>query len=804
MSLVKGLNLNSSGLFPAEKPFGKPGLPSNWSSASKQGVGTACNDISKVWFTIANGIITEVFYPTVDTANIKDLQLLITDGKTFVDEERKDTISSIEYIAPKSLAYRIINTAKNGRYKIVKHIVTDTYGQSVVIKTSFQALKGTQDDYRLFIYLAPHIKNKGYGNSGRCISYAGKDYLIAWREDIALALTANIPFKNMSCGYSGYSDGWHDLKNNLKMDWVFHRIEDGNIAMIAEIDAKEFTAVLSFGKNDLEAVQEANKTLGRGYDAIEAGYIKEWHDYLYKLKDFSEESFDNGRLYWISAMVVKAHEDKTYKGGVIASLSIPWGESKSDTETGGYHLVWPRDMVKAAFSFMAMGDMDTPLAILKFLERTQKSDGSWPQNMWLDGRPYWNGVQLDEVAFPILLAWRLVAMGMLKENFYPMIKKAASYLVKEGPITEQERWEENSGFSPSTLAIEIVALICAAQLAKKMGEDRESKYLFDIADYWQTQIEDWTFTDCGCLLSEHPEHYQRIASIATESLDMGGTACQIFLPIKNLPSESIREHSQCSVVDGGFLELVRYGIRDPKDQHILKTLPVIDKLLKMDTPFGAVWHRYNNDGYGEKEDGSPFDGSGIGRAWPLLTGERGMYEFLAGSSIDPCLKAMKGFANDGGMIPEQVWDAKDIPEKGLFKNSGTGSATPLVWAHAEYIKLLTSKKECRGCDIVDEVYRRYVVKKTKSNINAWKINKPIKRIQASNTLRIVTSEIAILHWTKDNWKTIRDDTFEITGLGLFYIDIPAGTFQQGDACIFTFYYPVTDKWEGKDYILVVE
>lgn len=280
---------------------------------------------------------------------------------------------------------------------------------------------------------------------------------------------------------------------------------------------------------------------------------------------------------------------------------------------------------------------------------------------------------------------------------------------------------------------------------------------------------------------------------------MGGTECQIFLPIKNLPLEARKEHSQCAIVDGGFLELVRYALRDPKDTHILKTLPVIDKLLKNDTPYGPVWHRYNNDGYGEKEDGSPFDGSGIGRGWPLLTGERGIYEFLSGNSIDTYIKAMEGFANEGGMIPEQVWDTDDIPERGLFKGRGTGSAAPLVWAHAEYIKLLRTKRDCRGCDIIPEVYERYARGKAAISISAWKKNKPIKMANPSDTIRVITFEPAILHWSKDNWEGVKDNELLSSSLGLFYLDLPPKTFKAGDIFLFTFYYPITDKWEGMDY-----
>ena len=229
----------------------------------------------------------------------------------------------------------------------------------------------------------------------------------------------------------------------------------------------------------------------------------------------------------------------------------------------------------------------------------------------------------------------------------------------------------------------------------------------------------------------------------------------------------------------------------------------MDKLLKVETPYGPAWHRYNNDGYGEKADGSPFDGSGIGRVWPLLTGERGMYEFLAGRTTDLYLKAMEGFANEGGMISEQVWDAEDIPEKGLLKGRGTGSATPLVWAHAEYIKLLRTKRDCRGCDIIPEVYDRYTGRKTSLPLSAWKVNKPIKRMKASDILRIVTHEPAILHWGIDDWMSSKDSELSPSGLGTFYFDLPSGTFKAGDTFLFTFYHPLRDVWEGGDYRISV-
>lgn len=780
------------------EPFGKPGLPPNWSPASKQGVGTSYGETSKVWFTIANGVITEAYYPTVDVANTKDIQFIITDGRTFFNEEKKDTICAIEYIDPGALGYRITNTAKNGKYRIVKDILTDPGAQSLLMKISFEAIEGKPEDYNLYLLFAPHIKNRGYENSGRVMSYKGFDFLIAWREDITAALTADIPFKKMSVGYSGYSDGWQDLKENFKMDWSFSEAENGNIALTSEIELSkrtEFTVCLSFGGSEVAAATEAISTLGRGYSLIEREYIKGWKKYLSGLKNLRRSSMDEGRLYRISAMVLKAHEDKTH-GGIIASLSIPWGEAKGDGESGGYHLIWSRDLVKAAFAYMAMDDLETPVRILKFLAKIQKHDGSWPQNMWLDGSPYWRGVQLDEVAFPIILAWRLKNAGVLSEDYYLMVRKAASYLAKEGPVTEQERWEENSGFSPSTLAAEISALVCAAHWAQEEGEEREAQYLFDTADYWAASIEEWTFSQCDCLSKEDPGHFLRIVSKPREALAPTEEFCHMEVFLKNIPIAAV--HHQGQIVDGGFLELVRYGLRAANDPHIIKSLRLVDMMLKKEMPYGPIFYRYNHDGYGEKEDGSPFSGSGVGRPWPLLSGERGIYELIAGGNPDPYIKAMEGSANEGGIIPEQVWDAEDIPDKGLFKGRGTGAAAPLMWAHAEYIKLLRTKQDNKGADIMPEVYERYARFKRTLGMNAWKRNKPIKFASTSHILRIVTREPATLHLTTDNWNTKEERTLSETGLGLYFVDFKPNTFKPQTRLLFTFQYE-DGRWEGADY-----
>lgn len=788
--------------FPHEA-FGKPGAAPNWARASKQGVGTARNDSSRVWFTIESGVVTEVYYPTVGTANSKDMKFIITDGKTFFDEEGVDTVSEIEYINDKAPAFRVTNTAKSGAYSLTKKIVTDPSANSLVMNVRFKALRGSPLYYRLYMLFAPHIKNRGYDNSGRCAEYLGRGYLMAWREDITAVLSSDAPFLKMSAGFSGSSDGWQDLHSDLVQDWFFERAEEGSIALTAEVghNGGEFNIVLSFGRDEIEAVLESAKTLGRGYREIEREYIRGWKRYINSLERLGNWSLDGRRRYWASAMVLKTHEDKTHKGGLIASLSVPWGEAKGDRDAGGYHLVWPRDLCKGAFAFMSMGDGETALNTLKYLQNTQSADGSWPQNMWISGEPYWNSVQLDEVALPVILAWRLKGMGMAGPEFYPMVKKAASYIVINGPVTDQERWEENMGFSPATLAAEITALVSAAHWALEMGEHSDSEYLFTVADYWQTRLEQWTFSQCDCMGADVPGHYMHIVQSAPESLTSDEQLCHAIVFNRNRPMDV--PHHQGELVDAGFLDLVSFGVRHPKDEHIVSSLEVVDRMLRFETDGRTAFYRFNGDGYGEKEDGSPFDGSGKGRPWPLITGERALYEILADGDPGPYMKSLEGFANEGLMFPEQVWDGDDIPDKRLQRGRGTGAATPLMWAHSEYIKILRTLKDWAGCDTVSEVKKRYVDKGVQLRMSAWKKNRPIHVASTKDIIRIIAFRKASLHWTQDNWNTESEDPMTETTLGVWYMDFKPETFESGSKLDFTFHYTETDEWEGRDYELRV-
>ena len=386
-----------------------------------------------------------------------------------------------------------------------------------------------------------------------------------------------------------------------------------------------------------------------------------------------------------------AHEDKSYPGALIASLAIPWGEAKGDQDQGGYHLVWTRDMVNSATALLAAGDTATPLRALIFLAVSQHEDGGFAQNFWVTGDAYWTGIQLDEVAFPIMLAWRLSCeKGLGEFDPYTLVRKGAAYLIRHGPVTQQERWEEASGYSPSTLASNIAALICAAQLFRKRGDEASAAFTEEYADFLESHIEDWTVTKTGSLHPGISTYYMRILPEHVGDENPAENPESRTLQIKNIPPGQPNEFPAKNVVDGGFLELVRYGIRSADDPVIVNTVKVIDAVLKVETHAGSVWHRYNHDGYGQQEDGGPFTSVGRGRAWPLLTGERGHFELAAGRSAETYIRTMEQLASPTGLLPEQVWDEADKPAKFMFLGKPTGSAMPLMWAHAEYIKLLRS------------------------------------------------------------------------------------------------------------------
>jgi glucoamylase len=442
--------------------------------------------------------------------------------------------------------------------------------------------------------------------------------------------------------------------------------------------------------------------------------------------------------------------------------------------------------------------------VLRFLEVTQNPDGHWSQNMWLDGTPFWNGIQMDETALPILLVDLAARCGALKpgdrKEFWPMTRRAASFIVRNGPVSPQDRWEEDPGYSPFTLAAEIAALLVASDDADANGETGAGRYLRETADAWCASLDAWMYvTDtelsrqCGV-----DGYYVRVAE--PDEADAASPK-DGFVPIKNRPpSESTA--SAALTVSPDALALVRFGLRAANDPRIANTVRVIDAVLKVDTPNGPAWRRYNGDGYGEHEDGSAFDGTGIGRPWPLLTGERAHWELAAGhlDRAAELAEAMRAFAGDSLLLSEQVWDAEDIPDRELSSGSATGSARPLVWAHAEYIKLCWSIQEVRIFDQPPQTAERYLgADPPVTRLSIWRFNNRIRSMAAGGILRVETLARAVVHAGIDGWSRIEDVEAVDTGLGVWVADLDTRALGVTSHVDFTLYWPDEVRWENADF-----
>ena len=795
-------------LHESPRASGGPGIEPRWTRSTKDIVGTAYSSTSRVWFTGSKGVLNEIYFPTVDQPQVRDLQFLVSDGATFFHEERRDLISSTEYLSEHGLGVRIINRDPQGRYQIVKDVVSDPHQPTVLIHVKLEGGPAFLARLHLYVLLAPHLGVAGWNNTGNSTSIVGRDFLTAHRDGNWLALAATAPFAKQSCGYVGRTDGWQDLSENYRLDYEFASAPGGNIALTGEIDLSgghEFTLGLAFGRTLHRAVTTLFQSLAIPFDSHRGRFLEQWHRACRHFHPLGQWSSDDGQLYRRSRELLIAHEDKSYPGAIIASLSIPWGEAKGDEDLGGYHLVWTRDMVNSATGMLASGDMSTPVRALIYLACSQHDDGGFSQNFWINGDPYWQGIQLDEVAFPMMLAWRLHKIGALLDfDPYPMVRAGARFLIYHGPATEQERWEENSGFSPSTLASNIAALICAACLARERGDVVTAKYLEEYADFLESHVEKWTVTNQGFLVPGIHRHYVRITPAAPNDDHPNEDPDRLPITVHNRPPGSQTEFRTAEIVDPGFLELVRYGIRRAGDPLIESSLKVVDASLKVDLPQGPCWRRYSHDGYGQQDDGGPFLSWGRGRPWPLLTGERGHYELSAGRDPIPYIRAMEAFANPTRLLPEQVWDQDDIPEALLYRGRQTGSATPLMWAHAEYVKLLRSAADGQVFDLISEVANRYLGTRPRRPMEIWKYRRRrIASVKAPTTLRIQCGRPFNLHWTRDEWKTVQDTRATPTPIGIDYVDIEIP--EPSSAPIrFTFMWTDEGKWEGQDFSVSIE
>ncbi|HED17852.1 MAG TPA: glycosyl hydrolase [Gammaproteobacteria bacterium] len=775
---------------------GSPGIAPTWSGGRKNAVGCSLGP-SRLWFTLGRGIINEVYYPRVDLPQIRDLGFIIADGAGFWVEVKRLNDYTVSQPEPGIPAYTLEH--RHPRFTLTLRITPDPQRDVLLIECRLQG----DAELQPYAILAPRLGGTGNNNQAEVARYRGRRMLWAEQGPFGLALAAvdinqHDAWREASVGFVGYSDGWQDFNRNGSMRWNYQQAGPGNVALTGGLP-RESVLALGFASSKESAATVALSALPRNFDSPWQQQISDWHDWHSSCAMHCALDLDLPKALLdelkISAMVLRTHQDQIFTGAMIASLSIPWGETRN--ERGGYHLVWPRDLVESAGALLMLGADDKAREILRYLIATQLDDGHWYQNQWLGGKPYWQGTQLDEAAFPVLLAAELAARDALDGiEISDMITRALTFIVHNGPATDQDRWEENAGVNTFTLAICIAALVSGAEFLDQQDQDTA----YAIADFWNSRIESWTVVHDTTLAQKHGVAGYYIRTAPPKSI-MDEEAVSEHLPIKNrLQDPGLSAAEQIST---DFLQLVRFGLRRADDPLIQDSIRIVDALLKVDTPNGPSWYRYNGDGYGEHRDGSAFDGTGHGRPWPLLTGERGHYELLAGNDPLPYLGAMAAMAGLGGMLPEQVWDAEPIPKRRLYPGRATGSAMPLVWAHAEFIKLAHSRAAGYPVDRLDTVWHRYKGKRPKADLAVWSPRARIDTIYHGEALCICLPYPATIRfWIGDTTDADPMQT-ATTGLGMHSATLPVEVLSIGESLQFTIDAGKTDGTTPVNYRITV-
>ncbi len=714
---------------PSEPTTVPPERP-RWTTGEKYGLCTAADhdgpDPSRVWFTLTEGALTEARFPRIDVMNVRTIDYLVRcreDGHTVRTHtergETTDTISrAVDPVGDEALCYRHVFSANGDghghEWTLTVEYATDPDHDAIIADVSFDATDGRQ--YDVFAVSDLALANRGTEDRGLRVGEAGNynllardptDYTAAADDpllvdeegdgySVAMALASADRFDWATVGVAG-SDHLDALFTDETLPDPRSAVDNESVVLVGRLGSGEVvreTLAAGFARraNTAAALGEANGALERGFETVRDAYAGTWRGALADVTTPAAVADDPALAaqYRTALMSLLAVEDKTYHGASIASPSVPWGQAvTADRPKGyGYNFVWSRDLYQVFTAFLAVGFDEIAVDQLAYIYRYQQDENGFiPQNTYVNGITRWGGEQMDNISFPQVMAYQLWMAGVDLADApysYEHVRRSADYVTRNGPSTVQERWEEEAGYSPSSIATEIAGLACAGRLA--IAEDRMADALvwLALADEWADSVEDWTATTTGTDRHTATPYYVRITRDGDP--DAGHTRALA----NDGPTLDERD-----IIDAGFLELVRLGVK-PADTHLMRnSLEEVDRTIRVDLDAGPAFYRYNGDGYGERatgDKGGPWSAehSGKGRLWPLLTGERGEYQLRSASDgLSPmtCLRAMERFANSGRMLPEQVWDREHSTKYGWVFGEGTGSATPLAWAMAQYIRL---------------------------------------------------------------------------------------------------------------------
>ncbi|ABF45027.1 Glucan 1,4-alpha-glucosidase [Deinococcus geothermalis DSM 11300] len=749
---------------------GAPGLPPTWASSDKDFVTTALGGASRLWATGGHGMLNEVYWPSTGQPQIRDLTFYLVGAAGWVDLRR---VRRYQLSTPKPYLPLPTLLHQGDDYQLMLEVLPDPHRDVLLIR---YALSGP---YRLAIVLAPHLTSTGHDNA----AWVEGQHLLAVSGNRALALLSSSRMEHLSAGYVGVSDGWQDLHQHGRLTWSYERAENGNVALSAELQDASGLLALGFAENVTGAQGLARASLAEGDEPARRAFLYAWEAWGSALK-LGGPSPELEAEALLSATVLKVHEDRTYPGALVASLSIPWGDS-TDT-LGGYHLVWPRDATLAAFALLACNQREDARRVLAWFIANQQPDGHWLQNYYPDGQDFWHGVQLDETAFPVLLAAKLREEGEPElEGTRDMVRRALAFVARTGPTSDQDRWEENQGVNPFTLAVAIAALVAGSGWL----EEDERHYALSLADDWNERLESLCYVTGTPLCRELgvEGYYVRLAPPDRDGTLTGQVTLQ------NRQGKTVEA---AALVSLDFSYLPRLGLRSALDPRIRDTVKVVDQLLAQKTPTGIFYHRYNGDGYGEHEDGAPYDGSGMGRLWPLLSGERGHLALQAGEDATVYLNSLLRCSSPGGLLPEQVWDGPPLPERGLFPGRPSGSAMPLLWAHAEFLKLLHTAQTGRPAELLREVEERYR-QPLPAQARHWRPAAPVPELEPGLLLLIEDDKPFLLHYGFDGWQNPQDRPALRLPFGLWGVTFSPGELREHHTLDFTRKLAV--GWEGQDH-----
>ena len=784
------------------------GAAATWSPGDKTFLGRAeapSSTADDVWFTGTSGVLTELFYPTLDTPDFTDQEFIVGDsGHTWDQEERTQSTHTVSLVQNNALAWTVTNTGANGLWKIAKTVYTDPAQPVVVEQVTFSVTSGDLGDYLLYQLSNPTQEGNGNDDTGVTATYDSRQMLVASGPTAAGTATdaSAVAVGNglnwltssgtpmLSSGFVGANDGWTDLLGGSSPDYTmndaYSSATGGNVAQMGELDLSPvatqtsvtFDLVIGMGMTTGAAEQAADAELtglaGSPTGAL-SSYESQWASFCSGLNTYGSLG---GEQYLVSTMGIKASQDPS-TGAIVAGLGSPWGDANNTTDLG-YHRTWSRDLFNSATALMLAGDNADADAAAKFLfDDQQESDGHFPQNSFVSGAPSWTGVQMDETAYPIVLAWQLRSYNtsLVSTSFYTAhIRPAAEYLIAHGPSTPMERWEENSGYSPSTLAAEIAGLYLASQIASQDGQTSDATTFLNTANTWASDVVGWTYTTNGPF--GNGQYFERISPDGSPN---DGTQVTI--------ANGGGTYNQDAVVDNGFLQLVILGILPADDPHVANTIAVtanpdagqsagsLEELL----PDGMDFYRYNHDGYGETSTGGDFTSSGIGRLWPILDGEYAQYQDLLGNSTTAYVSDLQHYATASYLLPEQVWDL--APPSGDTPGTPTLSMSALNWSLSMYIQLVAAEYDQQhsvsglpGAPAAVEAHFAAALTEPVTTSPSPPVDGQPVTVRYNGTLAASATSIT-MHWGYNNWQGTTDTamTKQSNGTWTATVTVPAGT-----------------------------